>query len=329
VFGGGRVAAKVASRKGKVFPKLTQIVMGDLTNSSLYEDIITPHTPGNSTGTEPCKVLSDMATSAVDNPHLEHLTVFGSNPTEVNTAQAVLRTLERQIMNASHTSTRSELKHLDVQIYSPRYDPQYFWGPLSGILASRHCALECLRLAAEFNMDEHLQALFNAIRDDNNTLQSLVMTAYHSVDIAVLEALSSIFPASPELKCFHFDFPGISVPDQMRLFSNITTLEDIQIGLAQSVELAFYGLRNRTKHLLHDITSRRDRRDRRHIWQVFMEMMLVWFSSDAARRLSKACRHDIFLSGLWYAMTEYPILITELGVFDVRRLSDRPGISNN
>lgn len=282
-------------------------------------------------------VFDNLADALVrpDSSPLQQLSLYGSNAIEV---RGILRTL-------SHMAEKQQsVSQLTVQIFSTRTDlgiSEVFWGTLQDVV--RSCRVQSLRLAiAKLEWDpastgQHfLQSFLRMLCRTDHTLRSLIVTGTEPVVniIQVLEEFATIFPTSPQLRFFEFDYPGIPQHHLKRIFGSITTLEDVRVGRTVSIDLVFCGLRNRIRHVLEENnntdattvaaattpTSTGTTNRRQCSWNPLMNVLLQWYSdntiqTEQQRGLDMKSCHDIFLSGLWYAMIEYPILITELGVY--------------
>lgn len=158
------------------------------------------------------------------------------------------------------------------------------------------------------------------------------------LDDLTLERFVSRLVQAPQLKWLKLRFPGMvdTDPHVVGIFQRNTTLERVELlscstdgdvttsanstnaerqpsttALACQNALAYFGLRNRIGSLLLARGSWTN-----GTWRSVLQTLLKWYDDEDDRTvvamMDSESRELVFLSGLWYAMLECPMMVTEL-----------------
>jgi hypothetical protein len=254
--------------------------------------------------------VETMTSAMIQNTSLERLILQYSTPITASMILHSLNGLHDAIVLNNQSSSLSEL-----QVLAGPQMEAYRLHQLSALLGHPNCVLETLTLhlgSGPYQLDV-LAVNF----PENVHLKHLSLSGDEEMDVTTLESFVTMLQNVPHIISLEMDFPGIheAKEDVLRVFEANTTLKNVRVQHAPRayhtpINLSFYGLRNRIRHLL---LSRDECTN--GTWKEVLHLMLAWYESpadDRVRLLAKD-KNLVFLSSLWCAMMECPSLVSELG----------------
>jgi hypothetical protein len=254
--------------------------------------------------------LETMTNAMIQNPSLKRLVLQYSTP---STASIVLHSLnalhEAIVLNNQGSSL------LELQVMAGPQMEAYRLNQLSALLGQSNCVLQALTLhlgSGPYQLDVLAENF-----PENTHLKHVSLSGDEEMDPTTMESFVAMLQNVPHITSLEMDFPGIHEADEdvLRVFEANSSLKNIRVQPAPRafrapINLCFYGLRNRIRHLL---LSRDDWTI--GTWQEVLRVMLAWYGSptDDRVRLGANGADLVFLSSLWCAMIECPSLVSELG----------------
>ncbi|CAB9517518.1 expressed unknown protein [Seminavis robusta] len=264
-------------------------------------------------------VLEQISASLVPNngnPGLQRLVLQYSS---METCSMTIHALNALFLATVIRNRPSTLLELQVVAASPHPESSYRLHQLAAFLGHPLCSLQSLSLHLGAS-PYHLDTLGDRL-GDNNCLQSLTLSGDDPLDRTMLECFVSMLDSAPKLTSLELDFCEMDNRDDevLQLFEENTTLEEIRVqgdSIRHSNSLAFMGLRNRIRK---NMLVRRPEAD--HLWNDILGILLDWEQrqeeesfggADSKRRLTSRNRGLVFASGVWFALTECPVLVEDI-----------------
>ena len=241
--------------------------------------------------------------------------------------------LERLILQYSTSSTASMVLHplnalheaivvnnsvsslLELKIKACPQIEAYGLHQLSALLGHTNCVLQKLTLhlgSGPYQLD----VLTDNLRESMH-LKHLCLSGDDKMDVKMLDLIVDRLQHAPRIISLEMDFPGIHEANEevQRVFETNTTLKRIRVQPPPGayhrppIHIFFYELRNCVHHLL---ISREGRTT--GTWHDLLTLIFSWFASPGGdrTRLGVHGADLVYLSSLWYAMMEYPLLLSEL-----------------
>ena len=180
---------------------------------------------------------------------------------------------------------------------------------LAGILRHRNCNLQYLALYANPSY-ESLDALGGGLTS-NRSLNHLSLQA-NLLEIGELAHLVTKLNETPSIRKLDLEATWFTkdIDQVIKIFETNTTLEQIRIrdGNEEAASVAFFGLRNTVRHFLLSRGSWTP-----GTWKAVLKLLLTWNENQSVLSdLQVQQRELVFLSGIWFALTDCPQLVNEM-----------------